>query len=399
MSTNKKTHVVIVGGGFGGVRSALLLSNHPEMFDVTIISKLPYLIYYPTLFHTAIGQRSTMTSIKLTEIFKNKKVKIIDGEVSSFDRKSQTVLLADKSNYRYDKLILAMGEITNYFGIPGLDEYSYSVKSEKEVLTFNHHLHDFIIQNNQPDNNYFVVGAGPTGIELASRLPGYIHYLMKLHNVHRKAVHVELVEAREHLLPNFDRKFSRQISRRLAKLGVTIKLNSSVTALSENELTINGQGYQSKTVVWTAGVSTNPFYQNNNFAITKRGKVSVDVYLQAEDNVFVIGDNANTPYSGLAQTALNDGEFVAKNLIRLKRNKYLKPYQPKIPFSVIPVGKRWAATIYKNITIFGFISSILRQLGDLDGYLKLLPVSSALKFWLKSFKGEPNHCHRCQIKP
>ncbi len=398
MNTNKKTHVVIVGGGFGGVRSALLLSNHPDLFDVTIISKLPYLIYYPTLFHTAIGQRSTMTSIKLSEIFKNKKAKIIDGEVISFDRQSQTVFLTDNSSFHYDKLILAMGEVTNYFNIEGLDKFSYSVKSEKEVLTYNHHLHDFLVQNEQPDKNYFVVGAGPTGIELASRLPGYIHYLMKVHGIHRKAVHVELVEAKEHLLPNFDRKFSRQISRRLSKLGVSIKLNSTVSALNDSQLIINGQGYDSKTVVWTAGVSTNPFYQNNNFAMTKRGKVSVDVYLQAEDNVFVLGDNANTPYSGLAQTALNDGSFVAKNLIRMKKGKYLKPYQPKIPFSVIPVGKRWAATIYKNITIFGFLSSILRQLGDLDGYLKLLPLSSALKFWLKGFKGEPKHCHRCQIK-
>ncbi len=398
MSVNKKTHVVIVGGGFGGVRSALLLSNHPDLFDITLISKLTYLIYYPTLFHTAIGQRSSMTSIKLSDIFKNRKVKVIEGEATSFDRSNQTLLLSDNTNLQYDKLILAMGEVTNYFGIEGLDKYSYSVKSEKEVLTYNHHLHDYLIQNGEPDKNYFVVGAGPTGIELASRLPGYIHYLMKIHGIKRRAVHVELVEARERLLPNFDRNFSRQISRRLSILGVNIKLNSAVTSLSDSQLFINNQAFDSKTVVWTAGVSTNPFYKNNNFVMTKRGKVSVDVYLQAEDNVYVIGDNANTPYSGLAQTALNDGKFVAKNLVRWKKNKYLKPYQPKIPFSVIPVGKRWAATIYKNVVIFGFFSSILRELGDLDGYLKLLPFGSALKFWFRSFKGEPKHCHRCQIK-
>ena len=396
MKNHKKTHIVIVGGGFAGVRAALVLSNHPELFNITIISKLPYLIYYPTLFHSALGQKTSHTSIKLSEIFKNREVQIIEGEVTSFDRKSQTVLLNDNQSFQYEKLILAMGEVTNYFNIEGLDTYSYSVKSEKEVLRFNHHLHDFIKSNNAPDSNYFVVGAGPTGIELASRLPEYIHYLMKLHGIKHKAVHVELIEARDHLLPNFDKKVSKQISRKLAKLGVSTKLSSAVSKLTDREITINGQNYESQSVVWTAGTSTNPFYHDNSFALTKRGKVSVDVYLQAEENIYVIGDNANTPYSGLAQTAIHDGSFVAKNIIRLKKEKYQKPYKPQIPISIIPVGEKWAVSVYRKIIIFGYFSSILRQLGDLDGYLKLLPLMSAIKFWLKSFAKEPKSCSRCK---
>ncbi len=398
MKSNKKTNIIVVGGGFGGVKSALKLASYSELFNITLISDLPYLVYYPTLFHSALGQKTNLTSIELSHIFNKKNVNLVHGKAVSIDRKSKQIILEDNSTHSYDKLILSMGEVANYFNIDGLDKFSYSVKSEPEVIKFNRHLHDYLLTNKRPDHNYFVIGAGPTGIELASRLPEYINYLMDLHDIEHKTVRVELIEARNQLLPMFSKKYSQQIAHRLAKLGVSVKLNSAVTGLNENQLFINGTGQDSNTVIWTAGVSTNPFYKNNEFIINKRGKVTTDVYLQTEEDIFIAGDNASTPYSGLAQTALNDGVFIANNIIRQKKNKMMRSYCPKVPISIIPVGKKWAGFSYKKISLFGFSAAILRQFGDLDGYLKLLPLSQAFKLWLESFADEPNDCIYCSTQ-
>ncbi len=117
-----------------------------------------------------------------------------------------------------------------------------------------------------------------------------------------------------------------------------------VQGQTANELMVSGKRLRSHTVIWTAGVTNHPFFIDNHFVLMNRGKVATDVYLQAEENIFVIGDNANTPYSGLAQTAIHDGNFVANNLKRRARGKDMKAYNPTVPISVIPVGTKWACS-------------------------------------------------------
>lgn len=392
---SKKEHVLIVGGGFGGVRTALELASD-DHFQITLLTEDTDLRYYPTLYHMATGGRRANSSIPLAGIFENKPVRLVQASATTLDRKAKTIGTADGQTITYDTLVLSLGVVTNYFGIPGLSEYSYSIKSQAEAARFKAHLHRQLIEEGQPDLNYVIVGAGPTGIELAGALPDYLRRLMKNHGLKPRPVHIDLIEAMPRLLPRLPRDASRLVRRQLSRLGIKLYLGSAVQGETADELTVNGKPIRSHTVIWTAGVTNHPFFAANQFALTKRGKVSVDAYLQAEDNVFVIGDNANTPFSGMAQTALWDGKFLARNLRRRAAGKKLRSYIAKQPVSVIPAGPHWAAVCWGKFRMYGWIGWALREAADLKGFHDLEPWDKSAKQWLSEFSTQDD-CVVCAI--
>lgn len=376
----------MVGGGFGGVKAALELCEY-EQFDVTLLDDDGTdLRYYPTLYHTATGGKRSNSSIPFSRIFANKHITLAKGTAKTLDRKTKTIITEDGTKYPFDKLILALGVVTNYFGIDGLAEYSYSIKSQSEVQRFKHHLHQQLIDERRPDLNYVIVGAGPTGIELAGSLPSYIKAIMKRHNLPERKIHVDLIEAAPRLLPRMPKKTSRAVKRRLKKLGVRLYVKQAVQGQSADELTINGKPIRSHTVVWTAGVTNHPFFKENNFVLMGRGKVAVDAYLQTEPDIFVLGDNANTPFSGMAQTALRDGEFVAQNLKRAMADKDMKSYVVKKPVTVIPAGPRWAAVVWGKLKFNGWLGYLVREAADYKGFSDVEPWHIAAKQWMTEFE-------------
>jgi NADH dehydrogenase len=341
--------------------------------------------YYPTLYHTATGGKRANSSIKLSDIFAGKNIDIVVGSAKSLDRKTKTVKLTNHQELSYDYLVIGLGVVTNYFGIPGLADYAYSIKGQSEVWKFKRHLHKQIIDESQPDLHYVIVGAGPTGIELAGALPTYLRRILHLHGMQDRGYHVDLIEAQKQLLPMLSKKIARKAARRLKKLKVRTYLGKAVQGQSVDGLTVSGKPIRSHTVVWTAGVTNHPFFKENQFVIMARGKVAVDIYLQTEQNIFVIGDNASTPYSGMAQTALHDGEFVARNLIRKASGKDYRSYKAKKPFSVIPIGKKWAIASYGNRFISGRLGWLVREAADLVGFHDLQPWPKAIKQYMTEF--------------
>ncbi|MDL2342133.1 MAG: FAD-dependent oxidoreductase [Patescibacteria group bacterium] len=391
----KKEKVLVLGGGFGGVKAALELSGDPH-FAVTLLSDQTEFRYYPTLYRTATGGARANSSISLQDMFTDKGVTLVQGTAETLDRKAKTITTTAGETYGYDTLIIGLGVVTNYFGIPGLPEYSYSIKTQAEVERFKAHLHQQLIDDRQPDLNYVVIGAGPTGIELSGVLPTYLKQLMKNHGLPVRKIHVDLIEAAPRLLPRLPVDASRAVQKQLKKLGVKLYVNSIVQGQTPDELTVSGKPIRSHTVIWTAGVTNHPFFATNHFIMMGRGKVAVDVYLQAEDSIFVIGDNANTPYSGLAQTALSDGSFVAENLKRRAEGKDLKSYQVKKFVTIIPAGPKWAAVIYGKFRLYGWIGHALRSLADLVGFHDLEPWRAATKQWFTEF-GHQEVCPVCTI--
>lgn len=380
-----KEKVLIVGGGFGGVKAALELADDPH-FEVTLLSDTTELRYYPTLYHTATGGSYANSSIPLSQIFIDKNVDILHGSAATLDRKTKSIITADNQTITFDSLILGLGVVTNYFGIPGMQEYSFSIKTQDEVARFKHHIHQQLHDERQPDLHYVIVGAGPTGIELAGALPGYVHGLMKHYGITHRSVHVDLIEASPRLLPRMPKKTSRVVQRRLRKLGVRLYVRSAVQATTADNLTVNGKSIRSHTVIWTAGVTNHPFFKDNGFVLMGRGKVAVDTYLQTEENIFVIGDNANTPYSGLAQTALVDGSFVAQNLRRRARGKNFRSYKAIAPITVIPAGPYWAAVIWGKASFHGLLGWLVREAADLIGFHDLQPWPKATKQFMTEFE-------------
>lgn len=388
----KNAKVLIVGGGFGGVKAALNL-NKVDKFDVTLLTDEKYFNYYPTIYKTALGSSWANSQIELNKIFEKTNINLEFGRAVSIDRSTKSIKTVKGKQYPYDYLILSLGVVTNYFNIPGLDEYAFGIKSIEEVIRFKKHLHDQLKNEHQPDLNYVIVGAGPTGIELAGALPSYLKKIMLAHGITNKEFHIDIIEALPRLLPNLPKLASAQVKRQLKKLGINLYLNSKVEAESSDTLKVNGKYIKSHTVIWTAGVTNNPFYKDNNFILMKNGKVAVDAYLKSEPNIFVIGDNANTPYSGMAQTALQDGQFVSDNLIRLSQGKQLKSYSVKKPITVIPAGPKWALVLWGTHYFPGIFGYLLREAADLRGFHNIESWPNAITQYLNEFVIE----EECQI--
>ncbi len=388
-----KTRALIVGGGFGGIKVALELAESKQ-FEVTLLSDQPDFHYFPTLYHTATGGRVAESDIPLTKLFNGKNVTLAHGKAVAIDRKKHTITAADKKHYSYDVVVFALGSVPNYFGITGIEDYSYSISTPEKAVAFKNHLHQQLTSDHKPDLNYVIVGGGPTGIELAGSLAGYMKEIMRAHGIKRRAVHIDLVEAAPKLLSRMPNTMSGAVARRLRHLGIKLYLGQTVEGETADALMVNSKPIQSHTVVWTAGATNNPFFHENNFKLNERGKVVVDEYLQAETDIYVIGDNADTKYSGMAQTALHDAIFVGHNLKRNAAGKLMEQYEPKVPIYVIPAGQHWAAVLWGKVQLYGFAGWLLRSLADLRAFVDYEPWWKAGDQWMTSFEGQ-EECPEC----
>ena len=158
-----KHKVVIVGGGFGGIKCALDLIDD-ERFEVTLLTLFTNFQYYPTLYRTATGGKRMISSIPLAEIFNNKPVRIIQDEVIKIDREAKTTTTKLGHVIGYQTAVFAMGVKTNYFGIKGLKKLSFNIKTVDGAEELKRHIHQQVTDERQPDANYVVIGGGPSGI-------------------------------------------------------------------------------------------------------------------------------------------------------------------------------------------------------------------------------------------
>lgn len=384
---HQKTKVLILGGGFGGIKAALDMAGHPGL-DVKLISDQGSFRYYPSLYRAAVGGRKESAEIPLNTIFEAKAVKLVKGRAEKLDREAKKVILSGGKSHSFDVLVIALGVVTNYFGIKGLAENSFGIKTLEDAYELRDHLHTQLLSEHQPDLNYIIIGGGPTGVELAGELPGYLRHIMRLHGIEGRKPNIELIEAAPRLMPRMPKTYSRAVARRLRKLGVTLKLGKTVQAETADSLMVDGQPIASRTVVWTAGVTNHPFFKDNDFTLNNRGKVIVGQYLQTEPDIYVIGDNADTEYSGMAQTALYDGAFIAENLIRQAEGKDMRAYRPKTPVYVTPAGPGWAAMLWGKTQMYGRMAWLLRNAADWRAYADYEPWFRASRHWVAQHETE-----------
>lgn len=375
--------ITIVGGGFGGVKTALELAKHKHN-RVTLISDKPDFQYYPALYGTATGKSHLQSWVSLGTIFANKlNVDVIIDSITKVDPKKKILKSSSGNTYEYDHLVLALGSVTTYFGIEGLDHYAFGIKSESEIQKLKHHLYQEMGEQHIIDKHYVVIGGGPTGVELAAALGSYLEKLRQEYHLPKKKIVIDLVEASPRLLPRMHPKSSERVKKQLEKIGVNVELGKKVESATAEGLMVSGKPLSSHTIIWTSGVANNPFFANNSehFELSKNGKVVVSDYLRTKDGIYIVGDNAFTPFSGLAQTALHDAQFIAKNFKRRQANKLLKKYKPVMPPVVVPVGESWAVFEWRFIKLHGWPAALIRRAADIVGYHDILPLGQALGVW------------------
>lgn len=382
---NRTAHVVIVGGGFAGVKVARELRDEGGV-HVTLISDYEEFRYSPALYRTATGHMKRESSIPIASLFDgSENITFKKARIVSIDRKKRVIVTNTDEQINYDYCVLALGVVTSFFGIPGLEKYSYSIKSGREVEQLKRHLHRELIDEHALDKNYVIVGAGPTGVELAGALGQYLARIRKSHSIPHGKITIELIEAADRVLPAMKDRASRLATKRLEKLHVNVMTGRHVKGEAENSLNIDGRSIPTHTVIWTAGVTNNPFYKRNigQFTLNEKGRVQVDEYFRVDEHCFVAGDNAAVPFSGLALSAIRNARYISDAIMRSLENRNLKPARFKDPAKAVPLGTNNALFQWKFIVFSGPIGGLLRLAADLIGYSDIMGIRKATAIWLK----------------
>lgn len=390
MSKKQNENVVIVGGGFGGVKTALELANKPG-FDVTLISDTTSFEYHGALYRTATGKSPIEVVIPLREIFaRAKNVTVVLDKIAKLNAKAKSIKSESGTIYPYDTLVLAMGNVTNYFGIKGMDKNTFSANTIKNTIALRHELIDRFKSGREV--KIVVIGGGPSGVELAAELNSFAKKVTTKYSKRYVKPKVTLIEGSERLLPIFDPVLSVKVLKRIYKMGVNVRLSTKVNACEKHKVCLDSGDIDADVIIWTAGSRIADFYNANEKAFEfNRGRVAVDDYLRAKGHkeIFVIGDNADTPFSGMAQTALYDAAFVARNLITLRGRGKAKVYQPRRPVYIVPVGNAWAVYQSDKHQISGYRGWLYRRRADLAILKNFAPYKQALKKWRKG--NQPAH--------
>jgi NADH dehydrogenase len=397
-------HVVIVGGGFAGVRVARRLHNVPGV-KITLISDQAQFRYSPALYRTATGGLRRVSTIPVSGMVGHlPHTTFVKAKMTKIDRKNRIITTTGGKTFHYDFAVIAIGVVTSYFGIPGLEDFSYSIKSAHEVERLKRHLHEQMTSSEGPDKHYVIVGAGPTGVELAAALGQYLKKTAKKHRISRSRLGIELIEAADRVLPTMTPGASKRAHAKLRRLGVKVMVGQKVEAATSNALKVSGRMIPTHTVIWTAGVTNNPFFRRSStqFELDKRGKVIVDKQLMIDEHTYVIGDNAAIEFGGLAQTAIKHANFVAKHIARTVRYKHTSiHFKPRKPIYAVPLGNRDAVVEWRGRAFSGPVGGIMRGLADLIGYSDVMGWLKAAVTWTKldEFEETCAVCKAPQVTP
>lgn len=379
------TKVVVVGGGFGGVKTALELANVPG-FQVQLISDNTHFEYHGALYRSAVGHSPKEVVIPLKEIFSAaKNVELVLDAITYIKPDKKLVVGSDGDLYSYDSLVLALGNTVNYFGIKGLKEHSETMHNISTTLRLRRKLIDLFSQPHRQAVRVAIIGGGASGVELAAELPAFAELIAKKHGHAKPRVNVLLIEASNRILPNLSTAASTKMTKRLITQGIELYVNIAVESCQEGALCLSAGTINADLLIWTAGSKPVDFFEKNNhvFTLGRGGRVAVDDYLQAQGhrNIYILGDNADTKFSGMAQTALFDALYVTRRMKALRENKKLSPYRPKPPVYVITGGGKWAIVQKGKRVLAGRTGWHIRRQADLLVFKHFEPYEKAIKTW------------------
>ena len=383
--SKKTTKVVIVGGGFGGVKTALGLANKPGI-EVQLISDNTHFEYHGALYRSAVGHSPMEVVIPLKDIFEDaKNVEIILDKAGVVDVKKKRIASLTGNVYSYDKAVFALGNTVNYFGINGLEEHTQTMVDINSTIKLRTAMVNVFKKPSKHPIRVAIVGAGASGVELAGEIPNFVALVAKKYGIKKPTVKITLIDAAPRILPLLSEKASAKTAKHLHKLGVEIHLNVQVESCEAGTMCLSAGDLNADLIIWTAGSKPVDFYSNNSDAFTlgRGGRVVVNEHLNplGQPDIFVLGDNADTKYSGMAQTALHDAKFTARAIVAEIAGKKLPTYRPSRPVYVITAGPKWAIVQQGQRVVTGRRGWVVRRRADLAIFRNFEPYKQAIKIW------------------
>ena len=357
-----RPHVVIVGAGFGGLAVARSLDRHPV--EVTLIDRNNFTTFQPLLYQVATaGLNAADVAHPIRGLFhRQRNLRVLMGEVTGVDWERREVLLEEHQPVPFDHLVLAMGAVATWFGVPGAAEHAvplYTLEDAVEVR--NHVVSRFEAADADPslvdrgELNFVVVGGGPTGVEMAGALAELFAVVFKRDypTLGVGRARVVLVETRDRLLEPFHRSSQRAALDALRARQVEVRLEETVDEVTPDHVRFtSGEVLQARTVIWAAGVRAHPVARAMGLPTMASGRVEVDgdLSVPAREGVWAVGDVA-APHakrrSGgvlpqLAPVAMQSGAHVARQIGRLAEGKPTQPFRFHDKGTMATIGRRAA---------------------------------------------------------
>lgn len=393
--------IVILGAGYGGVMVAQRLQKQLNEYeaDITFVNKHDYHYFTTHLHMTAAGTDGYENSrVSILELIDEGKIDFIKSTVNEICLQEKKVILAD-STLSFDYLVIAVGGETETFGIPGLDQHAFHIRSLNSVRVICEHIeHQFALYKQDESRtdrlNFVVGGAGFTGIEFIGELSDRIPQLCNKFDVNPRFVNIYNIEAAPTVLPGFDPELVDYSMDVLQKKGVTFKLATAIKECTATGVVLaTGEEIKSTTIIWTGGIRGNRLIEQAGFEAV-RGRVKVNEFLQVPEynDIFIIGDNtllinpeSERPYPPTAQMAMQQGLICAKNILALIRNQPLQKFQFHNLGTVVSLGKGKAiGVVLGTKKIKGFWAAQLKKAIDIRWLFIIGGLSLALrkgKFW------------------
>lgn len=379
-----KEHVVIIGGGFGGLYAAKMLSRAPV--KITIIDKRNFHLFQPLLYQVAAGWLSPgEIASPLRVVFSRyKNVYVQNARVTDIYPEGKKVIFND-GELRYDTLIVATGSNHHYFGheewsqtAPGLKTIEDALTIRKKILlSFEAAERVSDPQEQRSWMTFLIIGAGPTGVELAGTIAELSRTTLKsdFRNIDTAQARIILVEATDRVLRAYPPELSKKAEEELEKLGVEVRLNTMVKNIENNTASIEMNGtteeIQSRTMLWTAGVKASKLGitlgERTGAELDSLGRVLVkpDLSVPGHPDIFVIGDLANyshqdgEPLPGVAQVAMQEGRYVASLIEDRLNGKETAPFKYKDKGSLAIIGSSNAVADLGRLHFSGFFAWLI----------------------------------------
>lgn len=369
--------VVILGGGFAGLNAARKLRKAPV--DVVLVDRENYHLFQPLLYQvaTAALNPSDIAYPLRSALRRQKNASVLLAEAEAVDVDNARVIL-DNGSLEYDYLVVATGATHSYFGNDAWSACAPGLKTVEDALEIRRRIflaYEAAEREDDPEARrawlrFVVVGAGPTGVELAGALAEIGRQTIEegYRRVDRDQIEVLLIEGLDRVLPAYEPESSRHAQRQLEQLGVDVMLESFVTGIDEHGLSIGDQRIETHTVLWAAGVQASGLAASLGAPLDKAGRVEVepDLSIPSHPHVFVVGDLAHVArvdadggeglVPGVAPAAIQMGKHVAKSIARLVSGRPAAPFEYNDKGSLATIGRAAAVGEVGGARLSGFIA-------------------------------------------
>ncbi len=372
----ERPQVVIVGAGFGGLWAARALAGSP--IDIVVIDRNNFHTFLPLLYQVAAAELSPadITYPVRSILRRYQNVRFVMGEVSHIDFPARQVTI-EENVFEYDYLILSPGSVSYDFGLPGVGQHAFPLKTIDQAIRLrNHLLMQFEQASNEKDFDrrrqlltFAIAGGGPTGVEFTGALAELVRgpLLKDYPEIQARDVTIILLEAASQLLAGYPESLQAYAAAHLQKMGVAVRLGTAVSQVTEGAVMLsNGDHIPSRTVVWTAGVRSEVPAALNSLPRARNGQVEVLPTLQAPGfpEVYVIGDLARVVEQGnplpmVAPVAIQQARTAAGNLLRQIKGELPVPFAFRDPGLMVTIGRNAAVARLKGRSFTGLIAWIL----------------------------------------